>query len=161
MRTSATLPAQAGSGTSAYPARVALDIVLTDDPPSRAELLALYQAVGWTAYTRDPDRLVAAVAGSHLVLCARDRSGALVGLARTISDGAVVCYLQDVLVDPAWQRRGVGRRLMDAVLQRYPDVRQFVLLTDDDRAQRALYRSVGLVRSDEKGLHAYLRAAGG
>jgi GNAT superfamily N-acetyltransferase len=137
------------------------DIVITTDRPERAEVQRLYDAVGWTAYTRDPHRLAEAVAGSHLVLCARTGSGTLVGLARTVSDGAVICYLQDILVDPAWHRRGIGRRLLDAALQRYRDVRQFVLLTDDDEAQRALYRSAGLVRSDELGLHAYLRAPSG
>lgn len=136
-------------------------IVISAEQPSRAELLHLYGAVGWSAYTRDPDRLAAAVAGSHLVLCARDPSGTLVGLARTVSDGAVICYLQDVLVDPAWQRRGVGRRLIDAALERHRNVRQFVLLTDDDEAQRALYRAAGLVRSDDLGLHAYLRPPAG
>lgn len=131
---------------------------VTNERPSGAELLALYDAVGWTAYTRDPDTLAVAIAGSHLVLTARDADGRLIGLARTVSDGATICYLQDVLVDPTAQRSGVGRALISAVLTQYGDVRQFVLLTDDDEAQRAFYRSVGLVRSDRSGLHAYLRS---
>lgn len=125
--------------------------------PTRDELLALYGAVGWTAYTDDPDRLEAAVAGSHRVFTERDADGALVGLARTISDGAVVCYLQDVLVHPRVARTGVGRRLLTRVLECYADLRQLVLLTDDDEAQRAFYDACGLVRSDGLGLHAYLR----
>jgi len=59
------------------------DIVLSHDLPAPEELLALYDAVGWNAYTADPGRLSAAVAGSHLVLCAREASGSLIGLART------------------------------------------------------------------------------
>ncbi|WP_029135682.1 GNAT family N-acetyltransferase [Nakamurella lactea] len=130
---------------------------VTNERPATPELLALYDAVGWSAYTRDPDRLTAAVAGSHAVLTARDDDGRLVGLARTISDGASVCYLQDILVHPDAQRTGVGRTLLTAMLAEYADLRQFVLLTDDDRTQRAFYTSLGLLRSDESGLHAYLR----
>lgn len=130
---------------------------VTNERPAAPELLALYDAVGWTAYTRDPDRLVAAVAGSHTVLTARDDDGRLVGLARTVSDGASICYLQDVLVVPEAQRSGIGRALLQAVLTEYAELRQFVLLTDDDPTQRAFYTSLGLVRSDESGLHAYLR----
>lgn len=126
-------------------------------PPDAAELLALYGAVGWTAYTRDAEALVAAVAGSHRVFTERDATGTLVGLARTLSDGRVVCYLQDVLVHPAAQRTGVGRRLLEQVLDSYAGVRQLVLLTDDDEVQRAFYAACGLVRSDTVGLHAYLR----
>lgn len=130
---------------------------VTNERPSGAELLTLYEAVGWTAYTRDPERLAAAIAGSHQVMTARDDTGRLVGLVRTISDGASICYLQDILVHPDVQRAGVGRSLIAAVLEQSADLRQFVLLTDDDQTQRAFYSAAGLVRSDTVGLHAYLR----
>jgi GNAT superfamily N-acetyltransferase len=106
------------------------------------ELLALYGAVGWSAYTREPAALRAAVAGSSYVVTAR-RGSQLVGLARAISDGVTICYLQDVLVRPDEQRRGVGRALVGEVLDRYRDVRQKVLLTDDEPGQRAFYESLG------------------
>ncbi|GLY67560.1 GNAT family N-acetyltransferase [Amycolatopsis taiwanensis] len=106
------------------------------------ELLALYQAVGWSAYTDSPDLLQAGVAGSSYVVTAR-QGGKLVGLARAMSDGATICYLQDVLVHPDAQRRGIGRALVRAVLDRYRNVRQKVLLTDDEPGQRAFYESLG------------------
>ena len=105
-------------------------------------LLGLYDAVGWSSYTRAPQVLEAAIAGSSYVVTAR-RDGRLVGLARALSDGATICYLQDVLVLPTEQRAGVGRALVGAVLDRYRSVRQQVLLTDDEPAQRAFYESLG------------------
>ncbi|WP_051275902.1 GNAT family N-acetyltransferase [Marmoricola sp. URHB0036] len=105
-------------------------------------LLGLYDAVGWSSYTRSPQVLEAAVAGSSYVVTAR-RDGGLVGLARAVSDDATICYLQDVLVLPMEQRTGVGRALVGAVLDRYRSVRQKVLLTDDEPAQRAFYESLG------------------
>lgn len=130
---------------------------VTNERPQVDELVALYDAVGWSAYTRDPGVLVSAIAGSHRVLTVRDPSGMLLGLVRTVSDGSTICYLQDILVHPDAQRRGVGRALIGAVLDEYASLRQFVLLTDDDEAQRAFYGAAGLVRSDIAGLHAYVR----
>jgi GNAT superfamily N-acetyltransferase len=105
-----------------------------------AELVELYAAVGWTAYT--PESLGKAIAGSSFVVTAR-LGGRLVGLARAISDDATICYLQDVLVHPDAQRRGIGRALVRAVLDRYAATRQKVLLTDDEPGQRAFYESLG------------------
>lgn len=107
-------------------------------------MLALYAAVGWTAYTDEPDTLVRALAGSSLVLAARD-GGTLVGLLRVVSDDATIAYVQDVLVHPGKQRSGVGGQLLDAALARYAHVRQVVLLTDAEPGQRAFYESRGFV----------------
>lgn len=121
------------------------------------ELLALYGSVGWSAYTGSPDLLRAGVAGASYVVTAR-RGGRLVGLARALSDGATICYLQDVLVDPAEQRRGIGRALVTAVLDRYRDVRQKVLLTDDEPGQRAFYESLGYAEIRDHGpLRCFVR----
>jgi GNAT superfamily N-acetyltransferase len=112
------------------------------------EALALYRAVGWTAYVDNPDVLRAALAGSSHVVTAR-RGGHLVGLARVISDGASICYLQDVLVHPDERRAGIGGALVRAVLEPYTSVRQKVLLTDDEPAQRAFYESLGYSDTQE------------
>jgi GNAT superfamily N-acetyltransferase len=124
-----------------------------------AELLDLYGSVGWTAYTARPDVLRAALAGSSFVVTAR-RGGRLVGLARAVSDGATICYLQDILVRPDEHRTGVGRALATAVLDRYAHVRQKVLLTDDDPGQRAFYESLGYAETRDLGdgtLRAFVR----
>lgn len=71
------------------------------------ELHQLYRVLGWVAYLQDPDTLPAAIAGSSYVVAAR-RDGRLVGLARVISDGVSICYLQDVLVEPGLHRTGIA-----------------------------------------------------
>ncbi len=117
---------------------------MSSEIPERDETVELYDAVGWTAYTRDPESLDRALRGSHLVVCARDAEGNLIGLIRTISDGTTIAYVQDLLVHPDQQRTGIGRRLIGHVLEAYPDVRQFVLLTDDEPRQAAFYTAMGL-----------------
>ncbi len=113
--------------------------------PFREELVELYAEVGWSAYTRDPQRLKGAIDASHLVITARSDEGKLVGLARTVSDGLTIAYIQDVLVAPSFQRAGVGGALLDEVLRRAIDVRQVVLITDAQLGQRAFYESRGFI----------------
>jgi ribosomal protein S18 acetylase RimI-like enzyme len=111
--------------------------------PSADELIELYRAVGWSAYTDVPQRLVDAVAASHLVLTAREDDGSLIGLVRTVSDGHTIVYIQDLLVAPSCQRQGVGGSLLDEVVRRSSHIRQNVLLTDAEAGQRAFYESRG------------------
>ena len=118
--------------------------VSTSSAISDAEILSLYNSVGWSAYTNSPDVLFQAIKSSSFVVSAWSEDGKLVGLARTISDDATICYLQDILVHPDFHRTGVGRSLVEQVLERYHHVRQTVLITDDEPQQRAFYESMGL-----------------
>ncbi len=104
-------------------------------------MLLLYSSVNWVAYTSDADRLRRALAKSHTVLVAVE-FGEIIGLIRSISDGEVICYVQDILVNPRNQRRGVGRALMTTLLER-SNLRQTVLLTDNEPTQRLFYQSQG------------------
>ena len=127
-------------------------------PPDR--VLALYDAVGWTAYTRDPDKLARSLAGSHLVLTAWDDDGGLVGLARTVSDGESVCYIQDILVHPAFQRRGVACALMEEIQGRYRHCMFLALSTDaggtaDAARSHPFYRALGFQPHDDLRLAAF------
>lgn len=136
--------------------------VAPERPRDVDEVVSLYASVGWTAYTDHPGTLAAAVAGSTHVVTARS-DGRLVGLARVVSDGASICYLQDVLVHPDLRRSGVGRRLVQAVLAPYEHVRQKVLLTDDEPGQRAFYESLGYRETRDHGdgsLRAFVRLDG-
>jgi len=58
-------------------------------------------------------------------------SGAQVGFARVITDGATFAYLCDVFVLPEHQGRGYSKRLVGAVMAHpeLQDLRRFVLLT--------------------------------
>lgn len=127
--------------------------------PERDELGDLYGAVGWVAYTNNLDALELALRGSSRVVTAR-RAGHLVGLARVISDGATIAYLQDIVVHPDEQRGGLGRRLVAEALRPFESVRQKVLLTDDEPGQRAFYESLGFTEIrdlDDGSLRAFVQ----
>jgi GNAT superfamily N-acetyltransferase len=126
------------------------------------EILDLYDSVGWAAYTSDPAALTRAIANSTYVVEARTLHGALVGLARGMSDDTSIFYLQDILVRPEWQRRGVGRALVEDCLDRFSHVRQKVLLTDDLPAQHRFYEAMGYrdTRTDDVAPHTFVRIEG-
>ena len=115
---------------------------------ARDALCALYDSVGWSTYTRDPDQLLAAVEGSDFRVAVWEDDG-LVGLARALSDDVSIAYVQDILVAPSHQGKGVGRALLTAVLKRYSHVRQKVLLTDNRPEQLHFYASMGFVNTRE------------
>ena len=108
------------------------------------QVLEIYSENGWTEYLRDRDRVLRAFRNSLLILGAF-REGKLVGFVRCVGDGETVVYVQDLIVRPAFRRQGIGSELMRRVSDRYPDVRQFLLITDEnDAVSNAFYRAIGM-----------------
>lgn len=85
-----------------------------------------------------------ALRDSHALATARV-DGRLVGLVNAISDGHLVAYFPHMLVLPAFQRQGIGRRLMAAMLARYRDFHQLMLTADGDAV--AFYEAMGFTRA--------------
>ena len=134
----------------------------TDALPDRDAVQHLYDSVGWGVYTRDMTALMRGLEGSSYLRCVYDDQS-LVALIRCVSDGATIAYLQDLLVDPGYQRRGIGRSLCVGALEHHAHCRQFVLITDDRPEQTAFYESLSLVRLDKAQrvrLYAFARMPG-
>ena len=120
------------------------------------EILSLYSSVGWTAYTAQPERLKKGFANSLLILGAYE-GDALVGLIRTVGDGETIVFVQDLLVRPEHQRRGIGSTLLKAVLDRFSHVRQIELATDNTEKTKAFYRQAGLKPFSELGCCGFMK----
>ena len=58
------------------------------------------------------DRLERMLRNADIVVTARHESR-LVGVSRAVTDFSYCCYLSDLAVDAAYQRQGIGRRLID------------------------------------------------
>jgi len=115
------------------------------------DLRPLYEAVGWVSYTERVADLATLMVNSQLVVSAWDNEK-LVGLARTVGDGISIAYLQDILVLPEYQNKGIGSKLLQKVLEMSKDIRQFVLITDgqaENRAAIAFYKKHGLQTFEE------------
>ena len=120
------------------------------------EIVNLYLSAGWTNYLERTDVIKQAYANSLCVLGAYD-SGQLVGIIRTVGDGQTIVFIQDIIVLPEYQRKGIGTKLLKAVMDRYRDVYQMELLTDNTEKTKAFYRSVGFTASDDIGCVAFVR----
>lgn len=121
-----------------------------------AEIRQLYTEVGWIAYTENMPLLEQAFKHSLLVLAAYENDE-LLGIIRVVGDGYTVVFVQDILVFPGKQRRGVGTALLKAVLDRYPDVRQIELTTDNRPETVAFYKSLGFSEFSEIGCCGFMR----
>lgn len=120
------------------------------------EILRLYASVGWTAYTDQPEVLRKGFENSMLTLAAYEGEQ-LLGLIRTVGDGHTIVFVQDVLVAPEYQRKGVGSALLQAILDRYSHVRQIELATDNTPKTIAFYKSMGFREMSEIGCCGFMR----
>ena len=120
------------------------------------EIINLYQSVGWTNYLERTDILEEAYANSLCVLGAYN-SDRLVGIIRAIGDGRTIVFVQDIIVLPEYQRKGIGTKLLRAVMEKYKDVYQMELLTDNTEKTKTFYCSVGFTASDDMGCVAFIR----
>ncbi len=91
-----------------------------------------------------------------LILGAYDNDK-LVGVIRTVGDGFSVVFIQDILVSPEYQRRGIGTQLLHEIMNRFPDVYQMELMTDNTPKTISFYQSAGFVRADDMGCCAFIK----
>ena len=120
------------------------------------EILALYAAVGWTNYVERAGMLEQAYRHSLCVLGAYEE-GRLVGIVRAVGDGCSIVFIQDIIVLPEYQRRGIGTKLLRAMTDRYSTAYQTELLTDNTKKTKAFYKSAGFTPADEIGCLSFIR----
>ena len=106
------------------------------------DVLHLYQAVGWTNYTNQPQMLEQSLAHSLAIYVARDGEE-IVGLVRLVGDGFSSVFVQDLIVLPSYQRQGIGSSLMKQALEDYKDAYQVQLVTEETEKNVGFYRSMG------------------
>ena len=122
--------------------RFAMIKITKETSVSLDDVLHLYQAVGWTNYTNQPQMLAQALTHSLAIYLARDGEK-IVGLVRLIGDGFSSVFVQDLIVLPTYQRQGIGSTLMNQALSDYKDIYQIQLATDESEKTLAFYRSLG------------------
>lgn len=106
------------------------------------DVLPLYQAVGWTNYTNQPQMLEQSLSHSLATYLARDGEE-IVGVVRLIGDGFSSVFVQDLIVLPSYQRQGIGSALMKKALGEFKDAYQVQLATDQTEKTLGFYRSLG------------------
>lgn len=109
-----------------------------------ARIGTLYRRAPLLRPVEDAERLWSMFEQSSLVLTAWNENE-LVGIARVLTDGVLYSYLCDLAVEPDVQRLGIGRTLIDEVLERCKGTE--LVLRDSDISssfyERLGFRPVG------------------
>ena len=122
--------------------RFAMIKITKETSVSIDDVLHLYQAVGWTNYTNQPQMLEQSLAHSLAIYVARDGEK-IVGLVRLVGDSFSSVFVQDLIVLPTYQRQGIGSDLMKEALGDYKDAYQVQLVTEETEKNLGFYRSLG------------------
>lgn len=121
------------------------------------EVKELYQKVSWKTYLQDDPKLIRAFDQSLSMLGAFHEEQ-LIAFIRCVGDGEHILMVQDLVVDPEFQQRGIGTHLFNEILSKYSNVRMFVVLTDiEDLVDNKFYQSFQLVKLEEKHMVGYIR----
>jgi len=90
----------------------------------------LFLSVNWPIGNK-PDRLQRAFRHSDKVFTAWDNEK-LVGLINSISDNSLTAYIPYLLVNPDYQKQGIGKKLVNIVISEYESYERIVFLTEKD-----------------------------
>ncbi len=82
------------------------------------QLIALYQEAGWwSAGIDNRDVLMRIISGSHC-FCVAVIENRIVGMGRSISDGASDAYIQDVTVTKSFRRKGIAGGIVTELIKK-------------------------------------------
>ena len=107
------------------------------------QIIELYKSNKWSAAEK-PDKLYHALINSHALITAWN-GDKLVGLGNSISDGYLVVYYPHLLVHPEFQGRGIGKSIMDKMIEKYKDFHMQLLTADVEAFD--FYKKTGFVRA--------------
>ncbi len=82
--------------------------------PTVEELKTLHTAVAWNNID---DEGIATSLKNSLFGVVVTHNGKTIGCGRVIGDSAMYFYIQDIIVIPEFQGKGLGRLIMDAVME--------------------------------------------
>lgn len=120
------------------------------------DFFSLYNDAGWTNYTDDFETTIRGIKNSLLIIGAFIKNK-LAGFIRVIGDGETIIYIQDLIVLSQYKRRGIGKRLVREILERYKEARQKVLITDNNPESTGFYNSIGFSESTSIGIIAFIK----
>jgi N-acetylglutamate synthase-like GNAT family acetyltransferase len=115
------------------------------------EVQSLINSAGLTKI-RPLSRVMGMVTGSNAYVTARS-GNTLIGFGRLLTDYHSIAYINYMVVDPAYQRKGVGQAILEKLVEASGDVERIFLYTD---TADAFYMRHGFTPS-EKRLYLYCK----
>ncbi|EHL78004.1 MULTISPECIES: GNAT family N-acetyltransferase [Bacillus] len=92
-----------------------MEIVYKYNEPVKAEdVIQVFRNSGITRPIGQKERIQKMLDHANLILTAWDHNR-LVGIARALTDFSYCCYLSDLAVDKDYQKRGIGKELIERI----------------------------------------------
>lgn len=115
------------------------------DADQLGKLCALFRRAAFWAKDRTEQGMERAIAHSHPVVTAWD-ADRLIGFARATSDGVFRATIWDVVVHPDYQGAGLGRRLVETLID-HPHMNQVERTYLTTTYQQRFYERIGFERN--------------
>lgn len=119
-----------------------MDIILQQKHDfTSKELIALFESVQWES-AEFPERLLSAIKNYPYVCTAR-AGERLVGLLAALDDGGLNAYIHYLLVEPAFQKHGIGKELLLQAKEHYKNYYKLFLIADS--SAKGFYDGLGFM----------------
>ena len=89
------------------------DIIITERKPLVEEYIQLRNSIGWKIFQYD--KIKKGLDNSIYCVCVEEQ-GKLIGFGRIIGDGGTVFYIQDIMVEPSYQKQNIGTLIMEKLM---------------------------------------------
>ena len=110
-----------------------------NEPVSAEQIADLRQSVGWnrmeSAY-KNPNM----TSYAHIAVYEHDQ---LIGYIDSVSNGVTDAYIQDLMIHPDYQGRGMGTELMNRMIAYLKEKRIFMISVVYEEALRDFYKKFG------------------
>jgi len=96
--------------------------------PNTEEIIEVYDSSGIIRPTTNKKRIEKMYSNSNLIITAWDNDK-LVGISRALTDFCYSCYLSDLAVRKEYQKRGIGKQLIELTQIEIGDQTTLILLS--------------------------------
>ncbi|MBN2017004.1 MAG: GNAT family N-acetyltransferase [Candidatus Cloacimonetes bacterium] len=111
-----------------------------NNPITADELIDVFKSVEWR---KNPENIVEAFRNSYYITAYDGNT--LVGFARAISDGYYYTNIFDVIVRPEYHTRGIGKRMMNMLREKFKGTYFFLTYTE---GRKEFYQKCGFEQND-------------
>lgn len=100
---------------------------------NKNQLVKLFKSVGWKT-AEYPNRLHNAIKNSEYVMSVWDNEN-LIGLISAITDGYINVFITYLLVNPEYQKMGLGKMMMGNFMKKFEGFGRRILTTELDKEE--------------------------
>lgn len=112
--------------------------------PSEKELKHLFSQTTWASKRNDPD--IAKMLGNLTVFVTIRENSKLIGFGRALTDSVYRALIDDIIVDKAYQKRGLGKVIMENLLEQLIGIDEIFLNTKPDLEE--FYKKFGFKKAN-------------